>query len=703
MNRTVRIVLALLAVSLLVGPAWADGNPKYIFFFIGDGMASPQIHAAEAYLAQIEQPDNPDDLYDEQGNPASLGTAGSKLLNMSKCPVVGMQRTYADNRFITGSAASATAMASGIKTTINTIGMDPTKTIPWLTVAELAKQAGMKVGIVSSVSIDHATPACYYAHETERGHYWNIANQLSESGFDYFGGGGAKGERIKDGLRHYAPGRPVADVSNDPIEYARTNGYTVVTTRDQLQAVAPGTKTFAYNHTLDPSWALYYDMDRDANDLSIAEFTAEGIRLLDNPNGFFMMVEAGKIDWACHANDAKAAIMDTIAFDEAVKEAMDFYAEHPDETLIVITGDHECGGMTLGAAATAYETAYEILEAQKMSYEYFDWTELAAHKDMVYDPNQDGMIEPQFDTDGDGVVDTWDSAIDMNDDIKARILDAFGLDYALLSDFDVHQLEAAYDRSMGGEVVDTVEEDAVLYWYYEPLTVTITHILNRKAGIAWTSYSHTAVPVPVYAMGPCAEMFDGYYENTDLAKKVADAMGVGADALRGYVPHLLNMPEAQARRATTASGYYTAGKVSYDYMLGVPAGLVAFQWPSGGTMAEPGAAIDLVISHGPAAEKAPAVSTQPATDVAAESVTLWGKVTDAGGGACRYRFLYWTSGDLWISHTDYEGYASQDEMFSQVVTGLKPDKTYWFWAEARNSAGFSDGWASGIKSFTTSQ
>ncbi len=505
-----KIIICLAIIAVVTASAQARrfqryNGAKYVFFFIGDGMASPQIHATEAYLAQSVQPDNPTGNVDDS---ASLGTAGVTLLNMSTLPVVGLQMTYADNRFITGSAASATAMACGRKTSIGAIAMDPTTTFNYNTIAEKAKQKGMKVGVISSVSIDHATPACYYAHQPTRNNYWDIANELGTSDFDYFAGGGAKGERIKNGNRYYAPGQPVADPSNDPIQNAANNGFVIATDKAALLAAVPGQKVFAYSaNYLDPSWALPYEMDRDPADVSIAEYTEQGIRLLDNPNGFFMMIEGGKIDWACHANDAMAAIQDTIAFDDAVGVALDFYQQHPNDTLIVVTGDHECGGMTLGFAATDYESAYEILNDQTMSYEKFDWTLLAQHK-AAYG------------------VDPWDNAVDMNQDIKDKMMAAFGLDYSTFSDYEKELIENAYDKSMGGDSVNTSEEDNVLYYYYEPFTVTCTHIMNNRAGLAFTSYSHTALPVPVFAIGREAYRFDGKYENTDLAVKTAQAMRV---------------------------------------------------------------------------------------------------------------------------------------------------------------------------------
>jgi alkaline phosphatase len=453
---------------------------KYVFFFIGDGMASVQIHAAEAYL--------------EADNHYVPGAPKAELLTMSRFPVQGMATTFADNRFITGSAAAGTALACGEKTSIGNISIAPDDVTPFTSVAELARDAGMRVGIVSSVSIDHATPAVFYAHQPSRSMYYEIGIDLANSDFDYFGGGG---------FINPNGGTPsVWDALN-------TNGYTYVQTLDELQAIQPGTKCIAINHTLAGS-ALYYEIDRPADHMALADFTAEGIRLLDNPNGFFMMVEGGKIDWACHANDARSSIDDTLAFDAAIAEAVAFYNQHPQETLIVVTGDHECGGQTIGFALTGYENAFELLDNQTMSYEAFS-----------------GVVWPDYEANHQGVQ-------DIDDDFKAIMLNAFGLDWdadpavdpAGLTDFQRARLEDAFDKSMSGQSQNLPEEDQLLYGSYEPITVTITHILNEKAGLAWTSYSHTGVPVPVLAIGRGAYLFDGFYDNTDVAKKIAQAMNV---------------------------------------------------------------------------------------------------------------------------------------------------------------------------------
>jgi alkaline phosphatase len=452
-------------------------TPKYVFLFIGDGVGSPQINVTEAALSD-------DDFKKPQTQKVGLGS-----MQLRKFPITGMATTYAEDRYITGSAAAATALACGEKTTINTIAMTGNHGSNIKTMAEMASEKGMKVGIVSSVSIDHATPACFYAHEEHRGNYNHIAYQMSTSGFDYFGGGTAKGD-----FQKY---RDRADDPKDVHAEMQNAGYTICTNRAELNAVQPGTKCWAYTD-YDGSGAMIYEMDRTQDQISLAEFTQKGIELLDNDKGFFMMVEAGKVDWACHANDVVAAAHNMVAFDEAIAKAIEFYNQHPDETLIVVTGDHECGGLTLGFAATHYESAFDILKYQNVSYEVF------ASK--VYSWAENGNV-------------TFQMALD-------SLKHYFGLGNANLhanlaiSDYEMNLLEDAYDESMGSPNRD--DEEIFLKYgpYYDPLTVTATHILNQKAGIDWTSYYHTGVPVPVLAMGQGEIEFTGYYDNTDVAKKI---------------------------------------------------------------------------------------------------------------------------------------------------------------------------------------
>ncbi|MCW7753518.1 alkaline phosphatase [Desulfobotulus sp. H1] len=474
-------------------PAWADislhkGKPaKYVFVFVGDGLGIPHRQAPEAFLAAMEGKN-----------------FGDVKMTMNTFPVQGVTTTYANDRFIIGSAASGTALASGFITNIGFIGMGPDLK-PVRSIAHMAKEKGMKVGIVSSVSIDHATPAAFYANQPHRSMYHEIAHDLADSGFDYFGGGGF---RDPEGTRSKAP-------KGDALEKARRNGYAIATDRRAFERAKSGQSLIAYNANLPDGKALPYAMDASEDDISLAEFTRKGIELLNNPKGFFMMVEGGKIDWASHANDAAATIHDTLAFDAAIAEAVAFARKHPKETLIVVTGDHECGGMTIGFAGTKYESAHEILKNQKISFQRFE-TILAdyrkSHQGKTSFEDMIPLVEANFGLKFDGTGPMG------------------------LKDYEIRSLKEAFLHSMAGLREKGQGESYLLYGDYDPFSIKVTHILNQKAGIGWTSYSHTGAPVITSAMGVGEEVFNGYYHQSDLGKKLLSTMGFSpryADAAPG--------------------------------------------------------------------------------------------------------------------------------------------------------------------------
>jgi alkaline phosphatase len=508
------LILNLSATALLLAATSAGATvPKYVFFFLGDGMANAQIQATEAYLTTI--------------NGGSAMVAADLLLpenrlNMTKMPVQGMQTTYDSYALMTDSASSATAFGSGIKTKSGVINMDPeTQTACYKSIAQLAHESGKKVGVISSVSLDHATPASYYASVPSRGLMNSIGTQLAESGYEFFGGGGL-----------VAPEGPArtGDTTNNIWNLLSTNGYTVLNDRASILGLKthPIDKVVAINPTLDGSSAMPYAIDRPEGNLSLKEMVEVAIaNLEDRPkrsgkqekgnsrSGFFLMVEGGKIDWACHANDAVATINDMLDFDAAVAVALEFATRHPKETLVVVTGDHETGGMTIGHATTAYTAYYDRLLGQTNSFDHFANNQWAQHKSA----HSKSLC----------ANDTQRSDNLASDKIMLGYMsNVFGLEFGDLNDYQKEKLEDAYDKSMCGANDNSVDENNLLYGGYEPIIVTITHILNERASIGWTSYSHTGVPVPLYAQGSGASSLAGFYDNTDIAKRLAKLMRLPA-------------------------------------------------------------------------------------------------------------------------------------------------------------------------------
>ena len=447
-----------------------DASPKYVFMFIGDGMSSPQVNSAQVFNGCNES-----------------GLIDLKELTFTQFPVVGIQYTQDATSFAPDSASTATSLSSGFKTHSGVIGMGIDKTTKGTTIAEMLRGKGWKIGIVSTVTINHATPAAYYAHVASRNDYYEIGLQMAASDFDYFGGGSVNQADNGD--------KSIYEVLED-------NGYLVTNDRDTILSLnSDSGKVYAYSPVLQDDGAMMYALDAEDNQLQLKDFVRKGIDVLDNETGFFMMVESGKIDWAGHANDALANIYDTLAFDEAIQVAVEFAKQHPDETLIVVTGDHETGGMTIGYAATGYDTAFDILRNQKCSFVAFDEmvAERIAAGDFSFDVLMD-MVKENF-----GLVAPGESA-----EVEALVM----------NDYEYARLQKAYDDAMSGNV-DGYEE-SLLYGGYNPISVTLTHIINNKAGIGWTSYAHTGLPVPVYAYGEGAEAFIGSYDNTQVALRLMD-------------------------------------------------------------------------------------------------------------------------------------------------------------------------------------
>ncbi len=482
--------LTMLFACVLPAAGMAEATaktPKYVFMFIGDGMGMPQVTATQYYLGAIENPDAASPV------PAALSFTGF--------PYSGTATTYDMTSFCPDSASTVTAMASGNKTLSGVLNYSVDKTQSFKLITEYAKEAGKKIGVITTVSINHATPAGYYAKSESRNNYYDIGVQgLTGTTLDYLAGGAF----------HHATGDDSAKPQQSLYDVAVANGWNYVNTIDAIRALnADSGRVLAVNPDLQDDDAVSYEIDRTRREaagediLSLADFVSAGIKVLDNDKGFFMMCEGGKIDWSCHANDAATTIQDTVAFSDAVQVAVDFAKDHAEDTLILVTADHETGGLTIGYAATAYDTHFSYLANQTMSFVDFD-----------------------------NVISDLRAKNATFDDALAAIKQYYGLtteagqNLSLTKD-DIAALQAAFTLSM--QPVDQrtlTDEDQLLYGGYEPLSMAVSHIENNKAGLSYTSYSHTGLPVPVFAMGVGAQQFSGMYDDTDLFTKTMSVMGL---------------------------------------------------------------------------------------------------------------------------------------------------------------------------------
>ncbi len=266
----------------------------------------------------------------------SVGQTGQ--LEMDAMPILGWSRTAAADNPITDSAAAGTAIATGVKTNNGVIAMDPFG-IPLITILELAQDRGMAVGLVTTTQISHATPATFAAHVPDRNMMAEIALQMLTAQVDVLLGGG-EDEFLPTTSTGCYPQAGERTDGRHLIAEAIAAGYAYVCDETGFTAVDPSSTPrllglFADENMVRPFSPSLPDMTQMAIDI-----------LSQNPQGFFLMVEAGQIDWAGHANDASNIIGDTLEMDQAVLVGKTYATNHP-ETLITVTSDHETGGMSV--------------------------------------------------------------------------------------------------------------------------------------------------------------------------------------------------------------------------------------------------------------------------------------------------------------------------------------------------------------------
>ena len=468
MKQVIRRHVAVLLVIFLVSTVWAQ-QAKYVFYFIGDGMGVNQVNGAEMYLAEQE------------------GRIGVKPLLFTTFPAGTMATTFSATNSVTDSSAAGTALATGEKTYNGAVSMDDDKNV-LSTVAERAKKAGRKVGIATSVSVDHATPAAFYAHQPNRSRYYEIALDLPKAGFDFYAGSG------------FLKPTTTADKKEAPnvfpiIEEA---GYTIARGLDEYKEKAADAKKMILiqKEGAEPS-CLPYAIDHEEGDLTLPEITESAVSFLSkgNKKGFFLMVEGGKIDWACHSNDPVTVFEEVIDLDNAVRVAYEFYKKHPKETLIVVTADHETGGMGLGIGK--YELHLKSVLNQKQSQDLLSKAITDLRKDKA------GKA-------------SWN-------EIKDLLTEKMGFWKELPLTWEQEKmLRDEYEQSF---VKNKVVFEESLYARTEPLAAAARKVMSQIAMVGWTSSSHTAGYVPVFAIGAGADLFTGKMDNTEIPKRIAKAAG----------------------------------------------------------------------------------------------------------------------------------------------------------------------------------
>ncbi len=459
---TKRFLSVLMLLTLVTGVMGAK-KPKYIFYFIGDGMGMTPVLSAETY------------------NRTVLGN--TEPLLMLQFPVVSMATTYSASNTITDSAAAGTALATGHKTNNGMLGQMPDGTAVTSIATEL-KERGYGVAIATSVAPDDATPGAFYTHVANRYNFYAIAEDMAASGFDMFAGGKLRGRAPegKLGVR----------------QMLGEAGYCLVEGAEQWNQQEHGERVVLLNSSYHLDH-IGYTIDSLEQNLSLPFITKACIEHLErvSPKRFFVMVEGGLIDYSLHPNDGGTTVKEVLNFNQSIRVAYDFYLRHKDETLIIVTADHNTGGMVAGVNGGSYNLKFDNYDAQRISMQA-----------MQHDVDQ--IIKA-------GKTFTWE-------EMKQYLQEKLGFYTAI--PLNEHQDKALQEAFYATFVQKESGERQTLYLTVNQFVGRAFQILDQITGIGWTTGGHTGDLVPVCAIGVGSELFQGFQDNTDLPNKIRRLCGL---------------------------------------------------------------------------------------------------------------------------------------------------------------------------------
>lgn len=466
-----RIVLLPILSVIFILPADArkkqaePQTPKYIFYMIGDGMGINEVYGAQNYN--------------------QVTGDGPRYITFTQFPVRTFVTTFSSSSLVTDSAAAGTALSSGIKTYNGAIGVDPDHN-PVPSICVWAHEKGFGTGLATTVGINHATPAAFFGHADNRNEYDKLASQLIEADFiDFAAGGGFLNEERKTGRG-----------SKYFEDKAREAGIAVLHGKDQFKGLATH-KGRVICLNVDPARTnLKYAMDQKAGDTNLSDFVTAGIDYLYGhfaDKGFFFMVEGGQIDGAGHGNDEVANIKELNDFSDAIQVVLDFCGKHPGECLVLVTADHETGGLQLG---NNYEMHPELLTVRSLSED-----EINAKFRVLAGVGSDRKPLPGR------VVPTWE-----------QVKDFLGEHIGLWRTIEVDARQEAAFREMYHNAFELNEEEIVESLYSTSNRIVSDAILyaDRKAGYLWAHGSHTGSPVGLYVYGDRSYEFNACTDNTQI-------------------------------------------------------------------------------------------------------------------------------------------------------------------------------------------
>ena len=418
----------------------AAATAKNVILLIGDGMGIGQVT-----LGRIAN--------------------GNKPLTLDSFKHAGYVSTYPDDNnefFVTDSAAAGTAMATGVKTNNQAVGVDNSgKAVK--SILEYAKEAGKATGLVTTTRLTDATPAAFAAHNPKRGDEQLTAAQMLKTAPDVMLGGG--GDNFKSVSR--------AD-KKDLLAQAKSAGYTVTTDLDGFKAAKDGKLLGLFS-----SGMLPYAIDKNTKTPKLKDMAAKALDILKmDPDGFFVMIEGARIDHACHAHDAPTCAKEVLEFDAAVKTALEF-AQKDGNTLVIVTADHETGGLSIGSQSKGMTFVADMLKKQDAS---------------IFEGVMDDV--------------SWDTM-----DHAAFAKKHFGIEN--LTEEELKALESAY-------AAEKSDRQGNKNFYGRALAT----LASERTNTGWTTREHSGNDVLVLADGPSVGEFSGHIDNTDIFRIMKQAMGL---------------------------------------------------------------------------------------------------------------------------------------------------------------------------------
>jgi len=454
-------------------PAMAEPppGPRNVILLIGDGMGPQQVGLLEA-LHQVH----------DRG-PTAMG-------RLSEAGVMGLSLHHPADGLVTDSACSATQLATGAPSRNGMIGVDADGRVAD-NLREEAVRTGRATGVVSDTRLTHATPAAFLAHVPYREQEDAIAAQIVASDVDVALSGGA---------RHFVAGEGGREDGRDLLAEAEAAGFDVARTADELTASGPRVLGL-----FDPSGlpdALQAD---DVPDVpTLAAMTQAAVdRLDDDPEGFFLVVEGGQIDWAAHANDAGWMLAELKRFDAAVDVAHRFAAARSD-TLVLVTADHETGGFGIASS--------DAMPAEPVNLPGLDapWNPHGSPVDAAVLTRLEQQPISVFDLFGE--LGALDEAEQTPEALAALVDEHWGL---------VLTPEAAARVLADGPM--PAREGFFGTGGYARVGA-LAEALADQTGMVWSTAGHTHTPVPVMAFGPGAEAFGGWMHHTDIGRRLRDLL-----------------------------------------------------------------------------------------------------------------------------------------------------------------------------------